>query len=132
MGREFWVFGWVLCWITGTAVGARKGEPLGGFLFTFLLGPLGLILVVTESPDSYRTKTCPQCPEAVHAEALVCWFCGWTFQDHGVARQGAATAPAPIAASSQPLVASTGAVPPPFRGSVAAAPGWKAGPPRSR
>jgi len=62
-----------VCGLIGYAIGTTKGQPLGGFLFGALLGPIGWVLTIATS--DVRRK-CKQCLGAVPAAAKRCKHCG--------------------------------------------------------
>jgi len=64
--------GWVLCAIAACVIGAKKGEPIMGFLAGAFLGPFGVLLAVLSKGDRLP---CPFCREAVFPDAQVCPHC---------------------------------------------------------
>lgn len=52
MTAEFFVL-WAIWVLVGSVVGAMKGHGLAGFLWTFFLGPIGLIVVLAMPRDAY-------------------------------------------------------------------------------
>lgn len=47
---------WVGCIILGTAIGANKGDIVRGFVWTFLIGPIGLIVVLASPAKSSSAR----------------------------------------------------------------------------
>jgi hypothetical protein len=76
---------WIVSSILGVMIGSSKGRGGAGFALGFLLGPLGVIIVLFLKPDTAKVETeavvsggmrkCPYCAELVKTEALVCKHC---------------------------------------------------------
>ena len=64
---------WLVCVVASIVVGARKGQPIGGFCWGLFLGPVGL-LVVALWPDARRR--CGACQGVVPEKAVCCQHCG--------------------------------------------------------
>ena len=63
---------WILCGLIGAAVGSSKNLGLWGFVVGFLLGPIGLLIVVLSSGNRIP---CPFCCEKMNRRATVCPHC---------------------------------------------------------
>lgn len=76
----------VVCGAIGYAIGKGKGRPTAGFWWGFLLGPLGVIVVLILPNEAAKlapqvitvaaTRRCPFCAEDVRIEAIKCKHCG--------------------------------------------------------
>lgn len=86
---------WPLGAIVVAGLAAAKGRSgLGWFALSLVISPIvaGLIVLFVEdrSPKAQalkaqylarqQTKTCPRCAECVKRKALVCRFCGYSFE----------------------------------------------------
>lgn len=67
----------------------RSGEAFGGFLISFFLGPIGILIAAIKKPDPKRLdklserqglRKCEHCAEWVRPEAKVCKHCGRDIQ----------------------------------------------------
>ena len=47
---------WVGCTILGMVIGANKGDMVRGFVWTFLIGPIGLIVVLASPAKSSSAR----------------------------------------------------------------------------
>lgn len=63
---------WVVCALAAAVIGSRKGEPVSGFIFGAILGPLGVLFALGSSGNR---KPCPACREKIHKKAKVCPHC---------------------------------------------------------
>lgn len=75
------------CGALSTTLAEKKGHSTGAwFAAGFFLGIFGLIaaaglpVMVRQAPSGLPTKTCPDCAEPIHKEALVCKHCGRRFE----------------------------------------------------
>lgn len=64
---------WIVCGILGAVIGSNKGVGCLGAILGFVLGPLGLLIVVV-TPDETRVE-CPFCREKINKAAVVCPHC---------------------------------------------------------
>jgi glutaredoxin len=81
----------LICGVISMLIWQNKGgTPSGGFSFGFLLGIIGVILVLVLNPPGEKTdatsRECPHCKEAMRRDASVCPHCQrdsepWTFHD---------------------------------------------------
>lgn len=79
------VFLWVVFGFAAAAVASsRGGSALAGFLWGFLLGPIGLIVVCfvalptpvhVAAVDGAAERTCPHCYSTIPTMATVCRYC---------------------------------------------------------
>lgn len=65
---------WGVCVVVATHIGYQRGFPVLGFLNGLVLGPLGLLNVLT-SGDQTR-QPCKSCSEQIKKAAKVCPHCG--------------------------------------------------------
>ncbi|MFI2810165.1 hypothetical protein [Microbulbifer sp. JSM ZJ756] len=65
---------WAVCVLLSTHIGMRRGFPVMGFLNGLVLGPLGLLNVITTGDQSRRP--CPHCAEDIKKQASLCCHCG--------------------------------------------------------
>lgn len=73
----FYLIGGLVSGVVGVAIGNwRKQPPLGAFLVSFLLGPIGWLFVAVSTPDRKRFRDCPACMSPVPREATACAHCG--------------------------------------------------------
>ena len=63
---------WVLCGILGYLIGQPKGRGDEGAVSGLLLGPLGLLFILTAKD---KRPKCPRCREPVDPTAWVCPHC---------------------------------------------------------
>jgi hypothetical protein len=63
---------WILCGLIGAAVGSSKNLGPPGFVLGFLLGPIGIMIVVMMSGNRIP---CPFCREKMNRRATVCPHC---------------------------------------------------------
>lgn len=61
--------------LVGAGIATPKGCVKAGFLFGFLLGPIGLLIVALALDGR---KLCPLCRERVNTEAAICAHCRTT------------------------------------------------------
>ena len=59
--------------IISTVIGARKGNPISGFIVGLIFGPLGILLALV-SGDKNRVP-CKYCAEKILRKASICPFC---------------------------------------------------------
>jgi hypothetical protein len=57
----------------GVGIGVPKGQPIAGGFLGFLLGPLGILLLVISSG---KLVPCPSCCQKIKKGALTCKHCG--------------------------------------------------------
>lgn len=69
----FWGVIWLISVIVTTSLGAKKGNPISGFVVGLIFGPIGIIFALLSS-DSTR-KPCPHCSELIKKNANICPFC---------------------------------------------------------
>lgn len=67
---------WLPSILACIAIGARKGQAVGGAILGIVAGPLGVIIALAVDGGN---KKCPQCAEQVKKEANVCKHCGAQF-----------------------------------------------------
>lgn len=66
------LIGAVIPGLIGGVLGEKKGQPVGGFLFGYILGPIGWLIVVLSK--DLRAK-CPHCFGTVDRQATKCMHC---------------------------------------------------------
>lgn len=66
------VVAWMICAIIAAAIGNTKGEAGLGCLFGFLLGPIGILIMVLSAGDRVP---CPFCKEMMKRDARLCPHC---------------------------------------------------------
>lgn len=78
---------WIVCAVAGALLAQeRTGEAAGGFLLGFLLGPIGLLIILARKPTAVppvapptasmaRMRRCPDCAELIQPTARICRFC---------------------------------------------------------
>lgn len=64
---------WLVSIIASAAIGHRKGSPMGATFLGFVLGPVGLIIVLLSG--SANRRPCPFCAEPILKKASVCPHC---------------------------------------------------------
>jgi len=64
-----WVFCGFVCWAIASS---KHDSGCVGFLIGFLLGPLGVLLVLASGG---KVKQCPHCKERIHKDAVKCPKC---------------------------------------------------------
>lgn len=79
---------WIICGIIGAIIGSRKGSGCAGVALGFLLGPLGIIIVLVMRGNR---KACPHCKELIHSEATTCKHCGKDLRPGAASRSSAPT-----------------------------------------
>jgi hypothetical protein len=73
----FWLFWFIICPILGLVISHNKGNLLDGLIFSFFLGPFGLILLAFYiKPDC----VCPFCKGFIVKNAIKCKNCGSDLQ----------------------------------------------------
>lgn len=65
---------WFVSALVSLHVGMRRGFPVLGFVNGLLLGPLGLLNVLTTGDLTRRP--CPHCAEDIKKQARICGDCG--------------------------------------------------------
>lgn len=63
---------WILFGIIAAVIGDKKGQGLFGLFLGILLGPLGILIILTTKGDR---KSCPYCKELIHKKATRCSHC---------------------------------------------------------
>jgi len=63
---------WFLFGIVAALIGKNKGQGCLGFIVGFLLGPIGLIIMIFTRGNRRR---CPHCKELINKDASVCPHC---------------------------------------------------------
>lgn len=71
---EIALVGWCVSILLATHVGFKRGFPWLGFLNGLVLGPLGLLNVLTTGDVTRRP--CPGCAESIKKTAGRCPYCG--------------------------------------------------------
>jgi hypothetical protein len=70
---------WIICIAVATAIGSSKGKTMLGFFMGFLLGIIGVIIMLCVSPAvpvlQVQLVACPHCRTGIHPEATVCPQC---------------------------------------------------------
>ena len=67
------LFGWVFIVLIGALIGKSKGRVGSGIIWSFLLGPIGWLIVALQ--QDLRQK-CPECGGVVVLGARKCKNCG--------------------------------------------------------
>lgn len=87
---ELWVVAipvWILCGFIASTIARNRGLDSASWgCLGFLLGPLGIVLALVQSPDTAQLersalsagemRKCPSCAELVRREAVKCRYCG--------------------------------------------------------
>ncbi len=68
----------VLIVIWGTYIGSTKGRGWTGFLLTFFLGLIGLLIIALIKGDR---KDCPFCGRPMPRALFTCSHCGWSIEE---------------------------------------------------
>ena len=63
----------LLCAVVAAFAGKRKGEALSSFFLGLLLGPIGILIALSDWGGS-KTR-CPFCREFIDNQATVCAHC---------------------------------------------------------
>jgi len=63
---------WILCGVLAAAFGSQKGTGCMSAIIGFLLGPIGLIVVIL---DKGNRINCPYCRQLIDKKAVICPFC---------------------------------------------------------
>ena len=71
-GTAFFIM-YAVMFIIAIIIGSQKGHTFVGAVFGFLLGPLGVLLLLA-IPASNR-KPCPLCRELIYKDAIRCPRC---------------------------------------------------------
>ncbi|TDI78164.1 MAG: hypothetical protein E2O81_03195 [Betaproteobacteria bacterium] len=69
---QVWILVWVVCVITASILGFRKGTGASSFFFGLILGPLGVILVHISKG---KRVACPFCDKLIYKASPVCPHC---------------------------------------------------------
>lgn len=81
---EFWsILALLLLFaIIGAIIGSIKKMGLLGFLYGFLLGPIGLLIIcIWVAKSKEGKKKCPDCANWVNEEAKICSHCKYKFEE---------------------------------------------------
>ena len=68
----FFLIFWILFGVARAMIGARKGEPIVGFILGIFLGPIGLLIVALSKGNR---QDCPFCRELIRPGATICPHC---------------------------------------------------------
>ncbi len=69
----FWLSFYGVFFIASSAIGALKGRLIAGLLLGYVLGPVGLVIILL-SKDK-RMLVCPHCSEKTHRHSYYCQHC---------------------------------------------------------
>lgn len=87
---EYLIIPLVIAVVVALAARDKGRNPIGWFIYAFLLWPVAAIHIslakrntdrASDRRSAYDEKTCPQCAETVKVAARVCRFCGYKFVD---------------------------------------------------
>ncbi|MCL1125238.1 hypothetical protein [Shewanella surugensis] len=70
---SFWIIFYLIMLALSVIIGYLKGNIIAGFLLGYVLGPIGLILILL-SKDR-RTIQCHACLEKIHKHSYICPHC---------------------------------------------------------
>lgn len=69
----FWLSFYLLMLAVSIAIGYRKGNVVAGALLGYVLGPVGVVLMLL-SKDR-KMLSCPECHKRVHRYTYICPYC---------------------------------------------------------
>lgn len=69
----FWMTFYLIILVISAFIGHVKGNTIAGFLLGYVLGPIGLMLILFSK--NRRTIECHACHEKIHKHSYICPHC---------------------------------------------------------